>query len=205
LKIYDVSMEISEDMIVYKNKLDKKPTLRITKDYSMAESYESIITMGMHTGTHIDAPLHMIEGGKTIDSIALENLIRKCKVLDFTEVENKITKEILERKEIQKGDFILLKTKNSFSKEFDFQFIYLEKSGAEYLKNIGIAGVGIDALGIERDQPGHETHKILLSQDIIIIEGLKLNEVEEGEYTLYAPPLKIRNVEAAPVRVILVD
>ncbi len=198
-------MEISEDMIVYKNKLDKKPTLRITKDYSMAESYESIITMGMHTGTHIDAPLHMIEGGKTIDSIALENLIRKCKVLDFTEVENKITKEILERKEIQKGDFILLKTKNSFSKEFDFQFIYLEKSGAEYLKNIGIAGVGIDALGIERDQPGHETHKILLSQDIIIIEGLKLNEVEEGEYTLYAPPLKIRNVEAAPVRVILVD
>ncbi|WP_459195381.1 cyclase family protein [Wukongibacter baidiensis] len=205
MKIYDVSMEISEDMIVYKNKQEKKPKLTVAKDYSASDSYESIIAMGMHTGTHIDAPLHMLEGGETIDSIALENLIRSCKVLDLTYVVDKITKEVLEEREILKGDFILFKTKNSFAKEFDFQFIYLEKSGAEYLKDIGVTGVGIDALGIERDQPSHETHKILLGHGIIIIEGLKLNKVEEGEYTLYAPPLKIRNVEAAPARVILID
>lgn len=204
MKIYDVSMEIYEDMIVYKNKQEKRPKLRVAKDYITGNSYESVITMEMHTGTHIDAPLHMIEGGKTIESIGLEKLIRKCKVLDLTGIEDRITEEVLKEKEIQKGDFILLKTRNSFAKEFDFKFVYLEKSGAEYLKDVGVEGVGIDALGIERDQPGHETHKILLGQGVIIIEGLQLKEVEEGEYTLYAPPLKIRNVEAAPARVILI-
>lgn len=204
MKIYDISMEIHEEMIVYKNKIEKKPKIRVTNDFLSSNSYESTITLGMHTGTHIDAPLHMIEGGETTDSIPLENCIKKCKVIDFTNITNKITQEDLQQKEISKGDFILLKTRNSFSPEFDFEFVYLEKSGAEYLRDIGICGVGIDALGIERAQAGHETHKTLLSKGIIILEGLQLKEVPEGEYTIYALPLKIRNVEAAPVRAVLI-
>ncbi len=204
MKIYDISMEIHEEMIVYKNKIEKKPKIRVTNDFLSSNSYESTITLGMHTGTHIDAPLHMIEGGETTDSIPLENCIKKCKVIDLTNITNKITQEDLQQKEISKGDFILLKTRNSFSPEFDFEFVYLEKSGAEYLRDIGICGVGIDALGIERAQAGHETHKTLLSKGIIILEGLQLKEVPEGEYTIYALPLKIRNVEAAPVRAVLI-
>lgn len=205
MRIYDISMEIHDDMMVYKNKPEKKPKIEVAKDFSIGDSYESVITMGMHTGTHIDAPLHMIMDGEATDSIPLESCIKKCRVIDFTHITDKITKEVLQKKEIYEGDFILLKTKNSFSSEFDFQFVYLEKSGAEYLEGIGVSGVGIDALGIERAQVGHETHKILLSKGILIIEGLQLKDVPEGEYTLYALPLKIRNVEAAPVRAILIE
>ncbi|MBB6214433.1 arylformamidase [Anaerosolibacter carboniphilus] len=205
MKIYDISMDIYEDMTVYKNKLEKKPKIVVTQDHTTGSSYTSYITMEMHTGTHIDAPLHMIDGGETMELYAVENFVRKCKVLDLTDAEDTITKELLQRKSIEKGDFVLLKTKNSFTEAFDFQFVYLEKSGASYLKEIGIAGVGIDALGIERDQSDHETHKILLSQGISIMEGLRLKGVEEGEYILCAPPLKIRNVEAAPTRAILIE
>ncbi len=205
MKIYDISMEIYDDMMVYKNKPEKKPKIEVVQDFVSGDSYESIITMGMHTGTHIDAPLHMIKDGETTESIPLESCIRKCKVIDFTDISDKITREVLQQKEIYEGDFILFKTKNSFSPEFDFEFVYLEKSGAEYLDEIGVLGVGIDALGIERAQAGHETHKILLSKGIVIIEGLQLKDVPEGEYTLYALPLKIRNVEAAPVRAVLVE
>ncbi|SNS58690.1 Kynurenine formamidase [Anaerovirgula multivorans] len=204
MKIYDISMDIHEDMMVYKNKQEKKPKIKVAKDHTTGNSYESVITMELHTGTHIDAPLHMIEGGTTMESYDLESFIRKCKVLDLTDIENRITKAALQEKNIVKGDFVLFKTKNSFAAEFDFQFVFLEKSGAIYLKEIGIEGVGIDALGIERDQPQHETHKTLLNHGIMIIEGLQLKDVEEGEYTLIAPPLKIRNVEAAPTRALLI-
>lgn len=204
MKIYDISMDIHEDMVVYKNKEKKKPKITAAQDHTTGSSYESFITMEMHTGTHIDAPLHMIEGGATMEGYGLESFIRKCKVLDLTDVEDRITKAALQEKNIVKGDFILFKTKNSFATKFDFQFVFLEKSGAVYLKEIGIVGVGIDALGIERDQPQHETHKTLLNHGIIIIEGLQLKEIGEGEYTLIAPPLKIRNVEAAPTRALLI-
>lgn len=107
-------------------------------------------------------------------------------------------------KPIDEGAFILLKTKNSFHEGFANDFIYVEKSGAQYLKDKGIVGVGIDALGIERSQPGHETHKILLGAGIIILEGLKLADIAEGEYILSAAPLKIIGSEAAPVRAVLI-
>lgn len=204
MKIYDISMDIHKDMTVYKNKGEKKPRITVAQDHKTGSSYTSYITMEMHTGTHIDAPLHMIDGGSTMELYDLEQFVRKCKVFDFTNVEDKITEELLRKKNIETGDFILLKTRNSFVEDFDFQFVYLEKSGAAYLKKVGIAGVGIDALGIERDQADHETHKALLNQGIIIMEGLRLKEVAEGEYILCAPPLKIRNVEAAPTRALLI-
>ncbi|MFZ5969671.1 MAG: cyclase family protein [Bacillota bacterium] len=205
MKIYDISMEIHEDMQVYKNKAEKKPKLTVVKDHTTGSSHESMISMDLHTGTHIDAPLHMIAGGSTMEYLHLENLMGKCKVLDFTHVDDCITAQALKEKVIEKGDFILLKTKNSYAEGFDFEFVYLEKSGAAYLKDIGIRGVGVDALGIERAQSDHGTHKTLLGQEIIIIEGLQLKEVKEGEYGFYAFPLKIKNAEAAPARVILVE
>jgi arylformamidase len=205
IKIYDISMDIHEKMSVYKNKDEKKPKLKVISDHVSGHSFESEITMGMHTGTHIDAPLHMIEGGSTIEHYDLKKFIRKCKVLDFTHVEDRITRGILEEKNIEAEDFILFKTRNSFQEEFDFKFVFLDKSGAEYLKAKNIVGVGTDSLGIERDQPQHETHKILLGQGIVIIEGLRLKDVDEGEYILYAPPLKIKGVEAAPTRAMLIE
>jgi len=202
MKIYDISMEIQESMTVYKNKEEKRPKRIITvgKD----DVTESRISMDMHTGTHIDAPLHMIRGGDTVENIDLNKVITKCKVFDFTNISDKITSEDLASKDIQKGDFIIFKTRNSFREDFDFEFVYLDKSGAQFLKEKGVIGVGIDALGIERNQPEHETHKILLGAGIVILEGLRLKDVEEGEYFLYAAPLKIRGAEASPTRAVLI-
>ncbi|KRQ86382.1 Kynurenine formamidase [Caloramator mitchellensis] len=202
--IIDISMDIHPDMQVYKNLEAKKPKIIIQNDFENDDMFESKIEMNLHTGTHIDAPLHFIKNGETIDRINLNNLITKCKVLDFTKCEEKISINDLINKEINKDDFILLKTKNSFGDEFDFNFVYLDKNAAEYLSEIGIKGIGIDGLGIERAQPGHETHKILLSNGIIIIEGLRLKQIVEGEYQLIALPLKILKAEASPARALLV-
>lgn len=199
----DVSMEISEDMMVYKDRDEKRPKKEMIAKYSERQMNESRMRIDLHTGTHIDAPFHMIDGGETIESIEIQSLIGKAKVLDLTDVEDGITSGNLEEKDISEGDFLLFKTKNSFSEKFDYDFIYLTEDGAAYLKNIRIRGVGTDALGIERSQPGHETHKILLGNGIVIIEGLRLNHVDEGEYMMYALPLKIKGGDGAPARVVL--
>ncbi|TCS84377.1 cyclase family protein [Tepidibacillus fermentans] len=204
MKIFDISMPIHYHMPVYKNKEEKRPQLKTVQDFRTATAYESRIDMDMHTGTHIDAPLHMINGGDTIDYLDLSKVITPCKVIDLTHLEQQITREDLLGKEIEKGDFILFKTKNSYDEGFNPEFIFLEKSGAKYLAEIQIKGVGIDALGIERSQPNHETHLQLFQAGIVILEGLRLKEVEEGEYFLYAAPLYIKGAEAAPARAILI-
>jgi arylformamidase len=158
----------------------------------------------MHTGTHIDSSLHFLQDGDTIDKLELDKVVTKCMVLDFTNVDENIAKEHLIERTIEKGDFILLKTKNSSMDILENEFIYLDKTGADYLKKRGVRGVGIDALGIERSQPKHETHKIILGAGIVILEGLRLKEVQEGEYLLVAAPLNVVGAEAAPVRAILI-
>lgn len=204
MKIYDISMGISHDMPVYKGKESKRPAVKVESDFVSGTVYETKLEMNMHTGTHIDAPLHILQQGGTIDQLDLNKVVTKCKVLDFKGVEGKISEEHLATKNISEGDFILLKTANSTLDILEAEFVYLDRSGAEYLRNKGVTGVGIDALGIERSQPGHETHKILLGSGIIILEGLRLKEVEEDEYLLIAPPVRIVGAEAAPVRALLV-
>ena len=205
MKIYDISMAIAPNMQVYKNKTENKPTLQVNRDFGSSSAYESALAMHMHTGTHMDAPLHMIEGGKTIDQTDLSKVVTWCKVLDLTAAADCITKSDLQSKQIEPGDFVLLKTRNSLQEEFDNSFVYLEKSGAQFLADRGVIGVGIDSLGIERAQPNHETHIALLGSDIPILEGLRLAHIEAGRYFLLAVPLSIAGAEAAPVRALLLD
>lgn len=204
MKIYDISMSLYSSMPVYKGKVSKRPVITVESDFNSGSVYETRLEMNMHTGTHLDAPLHILQDGNTIAHLELEKVVRKCKVLDFQKVEDKVTQKDLAEKNIVEGDFIILKTKNSFLDILEQDFIFLDKTGAEYLKNKRITGVGIDALGIERSQPEHETHKILLGSGIVILEGLCLRDVEEDEYFLFAAPIKIANAEAAPVRALLI-
>lgn len=204
MKIFDISMPITEDMNVYKDDPVKRPVITVVSDFSNGPAHETKIEMNVHTGTHIDMPLHMLENGQTIENINLEKVFTKCKVFDLTHVEEKISEEHLSGRMISEGDFILLKTKNSLVKNPGKDFIYLDKSGAEYLAGKKVCGVGIDSLGIERNQPGHETHKILLSVEIVILEGLLLKNIEEGEYFLSALPINVPSAEGAPVRAVLI-
>ncbi|MBB6175388.1 arylformamidase [Anoxybacillus tengchongensis] len=202
MKMYDVTAPIFEGMPVYKNKPEKQPKLMtITNDYVT----ESRIDMDVHTGTHIDAPLHMVKDGETFETIPLEKLVGYCKVLDVTHVNDRITKEDLIHFDIQENDFILFKTKNSFDDAFNFEFIYVAEDAATYLAEKRIRGVGIDALGVERNQAGHPTHKTLFNHHIIIIEGLRLKDVPAGEYWMVAAPLKLVGTDAAPARVLLFE
>ena len=205
MRIYDISMSVDQNTPVYNNNANNKPVVTIGRDYRSGSVYESFIKLHMHTGTHIDAPLHMLEGGSTIDKLDISKLVTVCTVYDFTDVKNKITSEDLKRKDLKPGSFILLKTRNSFYEGFDLEFVYVDVTGAEYLKELQISGVGIDSLGIERAQPGHETHKTLLGNGIIVLEGLRLANIEEGDYQMIALPLKIVGTEASPARVILLD
>jgi arylformamidase len=206
MKIIDISMPIHFDMQVYKNRNNKRPRFTTTRDFvNGTGARETKIEMDLHTGTHMDAPLHMIEGGQDSSFFKTEDMIVPCKVFDLTFVKDGIAKDDLEKHDISEGDFILLKTKNSFEEEFNPNFIYVKQCAARFLASRKIKGVGIDSLGIERNQPDHATHKILLGNGIHILEGLRLKNVKEGEYTLIAAPLNIKNVEASPVRALLVE
>lgn len=202
MKMYDITGSIYEGMTVYKDKPEKQPKLnQLTNGYVT----ETRLELDVHTGTHIDAPLHMMVEGETFESVPLEKLVGQCKVLDLTKVEDAVSKADLEGFELQKDDFVLFKTRNSSEEDFDFDFVYLAKDGADYLAEIGIRGVGIDSLGIERSQEGHPTHKALFANDIIIIEGLRLKEIEQGEYFMVAAPLKLIGTDASPARVLLFE
>ena len=200
--MYDVTAPIFEGMPVYKNKPEKQPKLQTVTN---AHVTESRIELDVHTGTHIDAPLHMINDGDTFESIPLERLVRNVKVLDLTHVEDGIERKDLEAKDIQENDFLLFKTKNSFDESFNPEFIFLKEDGANYLASLQIDGVGIDALGVERSQPNHPTHKALFGANIIVIEGLMLAEIEEGSYFMVAAPLKLVGTDASPARVLLME
>lgn len=202
-KIYDISMKITRDMPVYKGKEEKRPNLVKVSDFNTGSAYETSLEMNMHTGTHLDRSLHMIPGGTTIESLRLEQVITKCKVLDLSSCVDKITASDLKDEDINKDDFILLKTRNSYENILEGDFIYVDDSGAEYLRDKKIKGVGIDSLGIERSQPEHPTHIKLLEAGIVILEGLSLKEIDEGEYFLFAAPIYIPKAEAAPVRAVL--
>lgn len=205
MKIIDISKEISEEMIVYKNREAKKIKRTIVANHLENHFHESRLDIDMHCGTHMDAPLHMIDGGKTIEELSLDRFVGECKVFDLTFVEEKITKKDIEHLDIQKDDRIIFKTKNSYDTEYNFKFVYIEEDAAQYLVDKNIKTIGIDAMSIERDKAGHPTHKIILKAEVGVLEDLQLKEVEAGQYELIALPLKIKNAEGSPIRAILIQ
>ncbi|WP_123043495.1 cyclase family protein [Cohnella candidum] len=203
-RIIDISMTIEEGMQVWKNYAHKKPSITNVQNHDEGKPHESLLSLNVHTGTHVDAPLHMIAGGDTIETVTLEQLNGAARVLDLTHLKDHISKEDLVPFAIQRGERILFKTSSSLTEEFDLEFPYLRADGAEYLADIGVSIVGTDALGIERAQPEYPTHRTLMRNGIVIVEGLRLKHVEAGNYTLILAPLKLTGIDAAPARAFLI-
>lgn len=203
MQIHDISMEIHEGMQVYKDREQNRPRLERVRRAETDGANETAFWMNLHTGTHIDAPFHMDPMGATTDAIPPGAALGPCRVLDFRGLQGGIGRAQLELHTIPEGWFVLLHTDNSSTEAFDPSFRYLARDGAEYLADRKVAGVGIDALGIERDQPGHDTHRILMERGILILEGLRLAEVPAGDYFLCALPLSIRGADGAPARAVL--
>jgi len=205
--IIDISWPIAAGSTEYKDR--NSILFEQAKTIKNDNVAEHMLHFHAHTGTHIDMPAHMIGGGATTTNINLSRLINvPALVIDCTLSVDTIQKTDLLPfdKEIKPCYTILLKTKNSFFSEnapFNPQFIYLSFDAAESLTTKKIAAVGIDYLGIERNQPGHPTHKIFLGNDIYIIEGLRLAQVSAGLYTIICLPIPFQGIDAAPARAIL--
>jgi arylformamidase len=203
--LYDISMTIHPGMMVWKNYEKKKVHFSVDSDFATGTVHETRISINAHTGTHIDAPLHVYENGATLDAIPAERLIGPARVVDFTNVSPSIGREHLEPLGLQPGEWLLIKTTDSFNETdtFNREFVFLNAEGAAYLAGTGISGVAIDALGIERDQPGYPTHKALFDAGILIVEGVRLKDVPEGRYTFLVAPLKLKGTDGAPARAFL--
>lgn len=205
MRVIDISMTVRGDMPVYHNAVEKRPRHTVERRIPPDSVNESALSFNLHTGTHLDSPFHMIRGGWATELLPLERLVTPCRVLDLTHVRQGITRDDLAGFGIAQGDFLLFKTGNSAFDQWREDFVYLEKSGARYLADLNISGVGTDALGIERAQPGHETHITLLEKEIIILEGLRLAHVAPGRYVLIALPVKIADADGAPTRAVLLE
>ncbi|MGD9194350.1 MAG: cyclase family protein [Desulfobacterales bacterium] len=161
-----------------------------------------------HIGTHIDAPLHFVENGRTVDQIPLELLIGHCRVVFLPGI-TRIDAEMLASLQLADDTKrLLLKTDNSTlwtsqDKVFREHYACLTESGAQWLVQHGISLVGIDYLSIGSYRNGVKTHRILLQADVILLEGLDLSAVEAGEYDLICLPLRLVEAEGAPVRAVL--
>jgi arylformamidase len=168
----------------------------------------SKIATSVHMGTHMDAPLHFVDGGATMESMPLDATLGPARVIEIAHAE-KITVEELEPHNIQPGERILFKTRNSARQwktdEFLTDYVYIPWTVAHYLVERGVRTIGIDALsvgGFEADE-GPECHRVLLRAGVWIIEWLDLSEVEPGDYELACLPLKIVGCEGAPARAAL--
>lgn len=167
--------------------------------------------MGTHTGTHVDPPLHFLEGGDPADELPLEVLIGECVVADLRGCKANIGAEELEGLGLLRTTRLLFKTLNSKiwewgAESFPEQYVALTPEGAEWVIQRGIRLVGTDFLSIEaRGAPGHPTHTTLLKAGVVILEGLNLAEVEPGAYELICLPLRIQGGDGAPARAVLVE
>lgn len=198
-----LSVPIYKDMVVYKNLPEKKPNIINVKNFEEHGIFESSIVLPLHTGTHIDYPLHVIANGKNSSDYSISNILYKGYIADLSN-EKIITEEIVKKIPLDDIEVLMFKTKNNTKNEFDFEFTYLDKQAAKYLALSKLKFVGTDQLGIERAQPDHETHKSLLEKDILIIEGVNLESIIEGTHSFMFFTFQIRGVEAEPI-VVCVD
>lgn len=203
--LLDVSVLLTQGVPTYPGnpEFELQPLKRIADGGS---SNVSRLVMGTHTGTHIDAPKHFIDDGIGVDELALNLLIGRARVVDIPK-RGPITADDLAAAGLREDLRVLLKTPNSSlwnSGGFHQDYAHVAASGARYLVEQGVKVVGIDYLSIEQfKSDGAPAHRTLLSNGVVVIEGLNLSEAEPGMYEMYCLPLRIAGGDGAPARVVL--
>ena len=167
----------------------------------------SRMALGVHTGTHMDAPLHFIRHAASIDTMPLDATVGPARVIGIRDRKSVGREELLGHA-ITAGERILFKTANSDhswdSDRFDEEFVFISQDGARYLAECGVRAVGVDYLSVGGyREDGLETHEALLGAGIWIIEGLNLKGIEPGTYELVCLPLRLMGAEGSPARAIL--
>jgi arylformamidase len=207
MTIIDVSIPIKTAMTVYRG----NPVVRIRAAMTLRKDGVNLseLCLGSHTGTHVDAPAHFIQGGRGIDRLPLQRFIGPAWVADLRAVHGGIGADDLRRARIPRNAArLLLRTSNSRwwhpARPFRTDFVYLAPDGADWMVERGIELVGIDYLSIEGFRiPGGPTHKRLLGAGIPIVEGLDLSGVMAGRWQMIALPLRIQDGDAGLTRAVL--
>ncbi len=169
----------------------------------------SVYSLGAHSGTHIDAPMHFVAGGAPIDQVALNPLIGAARVIEIPDSVQAIDAAELNRHDWKGAQRVLFRTRSTLrgwmdSSTFHRDFAYIAPDAAQLLADAGVVLVGVDYISAEQfGAPAPRTHQILLGHGIPIVEGLDLRPVVSGDYDLIVLPLKVRGHEGAPARAIL--
>ena len=207
MKIHDLTLTVRPGMVVWPG--DPQVELyRIGKIEDGANANVSVVHMGVHTGTHVDSPYHFLQEGKAVDTLPLEVLIGPVVVVELGEDVQQVDRTVVEANLVRgKNERVLFKTRNSRyweEEESGFQpdFAGITEDGAQALAEMEVKLVGIDYLSIAPYKKSRPTHEVLLKANMVVIEGLNLSEVSGGEYTLYCLPLKFKDTDGAPARVI---
>lgn len=203
-KLYDVSMAIHPDMLIWPGNapVSIDPVKRIAEGSS---SNVSLLSIGTHSGTHVDAPCHFIDEASGVDETDLEILVGSARLCQLPNVKT-IDRRVLGKLNLDGVKRLLLGTSNSVLLQQDHtsDYSFVTKDGARYLVETGIKLVGIDYLSIEEyRKEGYPAHHVLLESDVVIVEGLDLSGIPAGDYELLCLPLKIKNADGAPARVLL--
>lgn len=211
MRIFDVTVAISEEVPIYEG--DPEVSVEGVKRIAAGDAANvSRLCCGLHTGTHVDAPNHFLEGTRRVEDLDLDRLIGPCVVVEIDATVDAIESFHLPDLSYDSGiERLLFKTKNSaFWNEpengFRTDFAYITEAAARSIADAGVKLVGIDYLSVEKfGSTDHATHKILLENEIVILEGLDLREVPPGEYELICLPLKYVGGEGdgSPARTIL--
>lgn len=190
MKIIDISTGVFSSKVFPG---DPKPAFKMLNKIENGDLYNlSAVCACTHTGTHVDAPSHYIEDGLSVDKLPLEPFIGECSVVTVNPL---VTGEEMEEIIAASKPRILLRGKSHS---------FLSESAASALENSGVLLIGTDALSISTPESNRRVHIQLFLSQIMLIEGLRLSHVYDGDYMLYAQPILLENLEAAPVRAILV-
>jgi len=204
-RFLDISVPLAPGLVAYPG----NPEFELHALKRIAEggsSNVSRLSLGTHTGTHVDAPFHFFDEGAPVDALPLDLLIGRARVIQVSR-RGGITQQDLAGAGLREDLRLLLKTANSGlwnGQPFREDYTHLTESGARYLVEQGVKVVGIDYLSIEQfKKAGAPAHRALLSQGVIIIEGLNLADAEPGMYEMYCLPLRVRGGDGSPARVVL--
>ncbi len=202
----DVSVPLYSGMVHWPD----NPPVKIERMLNMDKGdvcNVSTLSMGSHTGTHMDAPVHFIRKGKGLHEMPIEATLGPARVIDIRDKES-IKPDELRPHRIQRGERVLFRTRNSSrswkTDEFDKDFVYISQEAGRFLAERKVRTVGVDYLSVGGFRcDGVETHEALLGAGIWIIEGLNLAKIKPGKYDLICLPLKVRGGDGAPARAIL--
>ena len=169
----------------------------------------SAYSLGAHSGTHVDAPMHFIAGGASVDQIPIDRLIGPARVIEIADDVQAIDAAELAKHDWRGAPRVLFRTRSSIrgwmsQPNFHRDFAYIAPDAAQLLADANVQLVGIDYLSAEQfAAPAPRAHQILLGKGIPIVEGLSLVSVHAGDYDLIVLPMKVGGHEGAPARAVL--